>query len=1031
MKQKFTIFAILSIILTLAFAAAGVTPARAASVWVVTKTMDTNDGICNSDCSLREAIAVAVAGDTITFASSLSGQTIRLSSSLTIDRSLTIDGSSLASPVQLNGDTDNNGYGNVRVINVNPGVTANLKNLVITKGYDLSGGGPGGGIYNLAGNLTVTNVTFNGNTSLSPTNGYGGAIFSDSGTLTVISSTFTGNAVSKDGGAIYSASNPAIVVNSTFYLNYASSGNGAAIYNYWNAYLTNNTLVGNGGNGAFYNANTAYVRNTIMTSTAYGPDCVGNPFSTNTNNLIVSRSGCSVPAYTTTANMGTLASNGGPTQTIAPLQGSSAINTGDNATCAGAIGAPNYGAGGADQRGVTRPQSATCDIGAYEQELPSATTDAATSVTSSGATLNSTVNANYGSTGAFFQYGLTTNYSASIGADPNPVSGSTNTVVSKAVTGLAYDTTYHYRVVAGNSAGTIIGSDRTFTTSHLIGIQYVKPIASGLGNCSSWANACILQTALTNAVSGDEIWVMQGTYKPTSGADLTATFQLKSGVTVYGGFAGTETARAQRQSSLYNATILSGDIGVVGNKSDNSYHVVIGASNAVLDGFTITAGNAYGIDAYSNGGGMYNYNTSSLTVTNITFSDNSASSLGGGMYNYNNSSLTVTNVTFSDNSANFGGGMYNEGNNPTITNAIFSNNSASLGGGMYNKSASPLVTNVTFSGNSATSSGGGMLNYYYSSPQVTNATFSDNSANNGGGMYNVTESNPIIANATFSGNSANIYGGGVFNESNPTLINVTFSGNSADQGGGIYNFFYGSPVLKNVLIANSSGGDCALEYRALNSASANNLIEDSSSACGLSNGDGKGSIVGVTPMLGAPGNYGGSTQTIPLLPGSPAIDAGNDAFCAATPVDSHDQRGVTRPKGSHCDIGAVEMDPSTFHTISGTVGVGGVTVDYGAAATSSDTDGSYSFQVYDGWSGTITPSRTGYTFTPGNRSYDNITADQNVPGFTADINSYTLTYTAGANGSITGTSPQTVNHGANGSEVTAVPDTSSPSKLNL
>jgi hypothetical protein len=511
---------------------------------------------------------------------------------------------------------------------------------------------------------------------------------------------------------------------------------------------------------------------------------------------------------------------------------------------------------------------------------------------------------------------------------------------------------------------------------------------------------------------------MQGTYKPTSGSDPAAAFQLKSGVTIYGGFAGTETARAQRQSSLYNATILSGDIGAVGDKSDNSYHVVIGASNAILDGFTITAGNAYGIDAYSNGGGMYNYNTSNLTVTNITFSGNSANNGGGGgMYNYNNSSLTVTNVTFSDNSADMGGGMYNEGNSPRITNAIFSNNSARWeGGGMFNKSANPIVTNVTFNGNSAGFDGGGMFNYYYSSPQVTTATFSDNSAKSGGGMYNVTESNPIIANATFSSNSATTNGGGVFNESNPTLINVTFSGNSADQGGGIYNFFYGSPVLKNVLIANSSGGDCALEYRALNSASANNLIEDSSSACGLSNGDGKGSIVGVAPLLGTLGNYGGSTQTIPLLPGSPAINAGNDAFCAVTSVNNLDQRGVARPFGTHCDIGAFEANFFTLNYMVGNHGFLTGNSPQGVATGASGTevtavpDTGYHFVS---WSdGVLTASRTDTNVT------DDITVTANFA-----INTYTLTYTAGANGSISGTSPQTVNHGADGSQVTAVPDT--------
>ncbi|MCX6036272.1 MAG: hypothetical protein NTV38_15085, partial [Chloroflexi bacterium] len=189
------------------------------------------------------------------------------------------------------------------------------------------------------------------------------------------------------------------------------------------------------------------------------------------------------------------------------------------------------------------------------------------------------------------------------------------------------------------------------------GVRYAKPSATGTGNCLSWANACSLQTALTGAVSGNEIWAAAGVYKPTAGTDRTATFQLKDGVAVYGGFAGTETARTQRNPAV-NVTILSGDIDnndtqtpiitdlktVTGNTT-NSNHVVTGATGATLDGFTITAGNTND-GAYPNnsGGGMFN-SSSSPTLTNVTFSGNSAMMYGGGMYN-GNGSPTLTNVTF-------------------------------------------------------------------------------------------------------------------------------------------------------------------------------------------------------------------------------------------------------------------------------------------------------------------------------------------------------------------------------------------------
>jgi hypothetical protein len=86
-----------------------------------------------------------------------------------------------------------------------------------------------------------------------------------------------------------------------------------------------------------------------------------------------------------------------------------------------------------------------------------------------------------------------------------------------------------------------------FQAAHATGVRYAKPAASGSGDCSNWANACTLQTALTGAVSGDEIWVMAGLHKPTTDlSSRSATFTLKNGVALYGGFAGAETQRQQR-----------------------------------------------------------------------------------------------------------------------------------------------------------------------------------------------------------------------------------------------------------------------------------------------------------------------------------------------------------------------------------------------------------------------------------------------------------------------------------------------------
>ena len=168
-------------------------------------------------------------------------------------------------------------------------------------------------------------------------------------------------------------------------------------------------------------------------------------------------------------------------------------------------------------------------------------------------------------------------------------------------------------------------------------IYYVKQDAIGANNGSSWIDAYTdLQSALSAASSSDEIWVAAGNYKPTTGTDRTISFTLKNGVALYGGFAGTETLRTQRNPST-NVTILSGEIGAAGT-ADNSYHVVVGAGADnvfVLDGFTITAGNANfsppPYDGRDTGGGIFNGGT--LTITNMTISGNSTVFVGGGIYN--------------------------------------------------------------------------------------------------------------------------------------------------------------------------------------------------------------------------------------------------------------------------------------------------------------------------------------------------------------------------------------------------------------
>ena len=228
--------------------------------------------------------------------------------------------------------------------------------------------------------------------------------------------------------------------------------------------------------------------------------------------------------------------------------------------------------------------------------------------------------------------------------------------------------------------------------------RFVNCRAAPGGDGLSWESAYNdLQDALDELVRLGmvrEIWVAAGTYKPDRRTgNRAATFRLDKGVEIYGGFTGRETHLEQRDPAT-NVTVLSGDIGVIGDNSDNSYHVVTFKDTwvgALIDGFTITSGNANGADNVDkNGGGMYNY-LSNPTLTNCIFKGNSATDSGGAVYSccmWN--LLTLTNCIFSENVADKGGGMYLNCR-ARISNCTFSGNSANWGGGIYNDDESYVI----------------------------------------------------------------------------------------------------------------------------------------------------------------------------------------------------------------------------------------------------------------------------------------------------------------------------------------------------
>lgn len=311
------------------------------------------------------------------------------------------------------------------------------------------------------------------------------------------------------------------------------------------------------------------------------------------------------------------------------------------------------------------------------------------------------------------------------------------------------------------AVSTHAGADTIFVNASTI-----LPIGFQTGN--SWALAYkSLQDALDDAVSGDQLWVAKGTYKPTNGSDRSISFEMLDGVEVLGGFAGGEAFEVERDPAL-NVTILSGDIGTPILGLDDSFHVV-SANNAnasaLLDGFTIRDGRA---DNGIPGGGIRMTNTTAMTVRNCRITDNFSNSTGGG--------------------ADVLGGS------PKFIDCVFDNNDAGEGGGInINTSANLLIVNCVFAGNTAVTNGGGVKGQNTNTLRIMNSVFTGNEAGTkGGGVALVGITNvATIAHCTFRANEAPT-GGALRTESGSVALSnsilfdniATTSPENSHSGGG-------------------------------------------------------------------------------------------------------------------------------------------------------------------------------------------------------------------------------------------------------
>ena len=272
----------------------------------------------------------------------------------------------------------------------------------------------------------------------------------------------------------------------------------------------------------------------------------------------------------------------------------------------------------------------------------------------------------------------------------------------------------------------------------------ISKASSSTQNGTSWATAYgNLQTGLAQAMQGTqneatEVWAAKGTYKPTATTNRDLSFVIPSGVRVYGGFLGTEDDLNTRDFRT-NITLLSGEIGNLQVRDDNSNHVVSfeGSSvNTFFDGFTVT-------DGYAN---FYVEKSANLSIINPP--------------------LTTT--------VERGGGIIlKSGANPLIVNCTFMNNAATTGGAIYANQSAPHIVNCKFMGNQGTF-GSAIYLENNSSAEIENSLFSGNRGI--GALYN-NYSNPILTNCTFGGNGG--YNGGIFNSnSQPNVTNSIFWGNT-------------------------------------------------------------------------------------------------------------------------------------------------------------------------------------------------------------------------------------------------------------
>jgi hypothetical protein len=785
--------------------------------------------------------------------------------------------------------------------------------------------GAGGGIYNL-GNLTLNTSTFTDNAS-GPDSGGGGVW--NNGALTVADTTFTGNSADSGyGGGLYNNAT-LTVVNSTFSTNTAQGGFGGAIMNDLGGTLTltDSTVSGN----------TAYEGGGLFSQSTTVATITGDTFNANTandgstgpfgfggaiyNNGLMAITNSTLADNTSAFAGGGIDNNSG---TLTLIYDTIVDNSAATANTNG------FG-GGLDANGGT--------ITLYDSIVAQNTNNFTILPDDISTLVGGTISASsaYNLIGTGGSGGLTNGVNGNQVGVTNPGlspaglannGGDTQTIAllpdspaitpggSAVIPGVTLPITDQRGILRGTSVD--IGA-------YQVGYGYLvtntaDSYAQGtLRSALAWANLNVAPSGFVNTILFDtaDVFATPQTITLTSGIGLGTLELTNTTTTIAIDYTGTSTVDISAGNAfedflidsdvkaIFTDLTISGGSGSSGGGIDNKGSLTL---NQVL----ITGNTATG-----QGGGIMN--DGKLAVVNSTFSDNTAS-LGGGIAG--SGPLSVVDSSFSDNTASATGGAiaYSgpSGSAAAVTGSSFSGNQAQVGGAIYVGTGTLTITASTLTSNTAKGQGGGIENA--GTLNILDSTLADNSANGGGGLDN--PGTATLTNITITGNSAAAQGGGIQSAGTLTLVNDTIAVNSvagAGVGGGL-NVTAGTAILGNTIVALNTNGSGASDIAGTVSGSHN--VVGAGGSGGLTNGTSgnQTNITGAQLNLAALGNYGGATETMALLTGSVAIDAGATTISGLTvSVPTLDQRGAERGPagvnaGSTPDVGAYEASSSFLVT---------------------------------------------------------------------------------------------------------------------